>query len=61
LQDLLGMDGQLRRTEVDAERINVPDNPKHYWRYRMHLTLEDLRQAESFNTKLRKLIQQNGR
>ena len=39
LQDLLGMDPQLRRADVPAERINQPDNPKHYWRYRMHLTL----------------------
>jgi len=40
LQDLLGMDESLRRQDVNAERINVPANPKHYWRYRMHLTLE---------------------
>jgi len=61
LQDLLGMDGELRRKDVDAERINVPANPKHYWRYRMHLTLETLQQAEEFNDALCQAIRANGR
>ena len=61
LQDLLGMDGQLRRSHAQAERINIPADPKHYWRYRMHLTLERLRQAEKFNKELRGLIRQSGR
>lgn len=61
LQDLMGMDGDLRRAHAQAERINIPANPRHYWRYRMHLTLEKLQQAEQLNSKLRGLIQQNGR
>jgi 4-alpha-glucanotransferase len=61
LQDLLGMDGQLRRKDIDAERINVPANPKNYWRYRMHLTLEELLKADAFNERLNKLILQNKR
>jgi len=61
LQDLLGMDGELRRKDVDAERINVPANPKNYWRYRMHLTLEKLQQAEEFNVALCQAIRINGR
>jgi 4-alpha-glucanotransferase len=61
LQDLLGMDGELRRKDVDAERINVPANPKNYWRYRMHLTLEKLQQAEEFNAALCQAIRANGR
>ena len=52
LQDLLGMDEELRRKDVSAERINVPADPKNYWRYRMHLTLEQLRLMESFNLEL---------
>ncbi len=55
------MDGQLRRKDIDAERINVPANPKNYWRYRMHLTLEELQQADIFNSHLNKLISQNKR
>lgn len=61
LQDLLGMDESLRRTDANAERINIPANPKHYWRYRMHLTLESLLKAETFNRHLRGLVQQHGR
>ena len=47
--------------DVDAERINVPANPKNYWRYRMHLTLEKLQQAEAFNDGLNKSIRAAGR
>lgn len=56
LQDLLGMDGSLRRENPNDERINVPANPKHYWRYRMHLYLDELQQAETFNAELKALI-----
>ena len=52
---------QLRRNEVEAERINVPANPNFYWRYRLHLDLEQLLQAKDFNARLAKLIPQNGR
>jgi 4-alpha-glucanotransferase len=61
LQDLLGMDETLRRADFSAERINVPANPKHYWRYRLHLTLQELLQAESFNTGLSSLVRHNHR
>jgi 4-alpha-glucanotransferase len=61
LQDLLGIDGHLRRPNPDEERINIPANPKHYWRYRMHLTLEDLLEAHDFNAELRACVEQAGR
>lgn len=61
LQDLLGTDEKLRRADYAAERINIPANPRHYWRYRMHLTLEKLQQADNFNQELRKCIIQSGR
>ena len=61
LQDLLGMDGALRRADVDAERINVPDNPHFYWRYRMHLPLETLGWAENFKRLVLTLVRQSGR
>jgi 4-alpha-glucanotransferase len=61
LQDLLGLDSELRRPDVDAERINIPANPNHYWRYRMHLTLENLITAKKFNEHLASLIQSSGR
>jgi 4-alpha-glucanotransferase len=61
LQDLLGMDGALRRPDVDAERINVPAIPNYYWRYRMHLTLEAMGQAKPFNQLVQTLVRQSGR
>jgi len=61
LQDLLGMDAHLRRTDVAAERINVPAIPNFYWRYRLHLTLEKLAQADEFNSHLKQLLIESGR
>ena len=54
LQDWLSID-------VQEERINVPANPRNYWRYRMHLTLEQLMKAEELNDKIRELIKYTGR
>jgi 4-alpha-glucanotransferase len=56
LQDWLAIDEKLRRNDPDAERINVPANPNHYWRYRMHLTLEALNDAEEFNQNVKSLV-----
>lgn len=61
LQDLLGGDEQLRRADPADERINVPANPKHYWRYRMHLTLEQLQKEKNFNQDLKDYIKASGR
>ena len=58
LQDWMSMDGKWRNPRVNDERINIPSNPHHYWRYRMHLTLEQLMQAESLNSKIRTMIDQ---
>lgn len=56
LQDWFSIDESLRFEDADAERINVPANPRHYWRYRMHLTLEELMATESFNDKITQMI-----
>jgi len=61
LQDWLAMDESLRLPDANAERINVPANPKHYWRYRMHITIEELMKAEGLNGKIRQLIIDSGR
>jgi 4-alpha-glucanotransferase len=57
----LGVDETIRRNEPDEERINVPANPKHYWRYRMHINLEDLILSKSFNQSWKEAIQSSGR
>ena len=61
LQDWLSIDEKWRNPNVQDERINIPANPRHYWRYRMHLTLEQLMKAESLNEKIKSLIKQTGR
>ena len=61
LQDLLGMDGDLRRADVDAERINVPAIPNFYWRYRLHLDLQKLLRAKKFNSHLSELFRESSR
>ncbi len=61
MQDLLGLDPHLRHSNPWEERINVPANPKHYWRYRMHLPLERLVQEERFNSSLHAMIARTGR
>ena len=55
------MSEQWRNRNIQAVRINIPPIPQHYARYRMHITLEDLMQAESINTKIRELIVLTGR
>ena len=55
LQDWLSIDGSLRKADAASERINNPANPNHYWRYRMHITLEELIAATSFNRKVKEL------
>lgn len=60
-QDWLAIDGQLRRPNPAEERINVPANSRHFWRYRMHMTLETLLAADALNDRIRRLIAENGR
>ena len=61
LQDWLSMDPALRRQNPNEERINVPANSRHYWRYRMHLTVEKLASAKDFNETLTGMIAASGR
>jgi 4-alpha-glucanotransferase len=60
-QDLVGIDGELRLEDYRSERINIPSVPEHYWRYRMHLSLERLMGEESFTNALREDINASGR
>ena len=60
-QDWTSMDETLRAENPDEERINVPANPHHYWRYRMPITIEELLSKKSFNQKIKDKIAQNKR
>lgn len=61
LQDILGMSDSLRRENPHDERINNPANPKHYWRYRMHMSLEHLIRQHEFNKEFRDYVENSGR
>ncbi len=61
LQDILGISKILRRTDPNEERINIPAESKHYWNYRMHISLENLVKEVEFNEALKADIMACGR
>ena len=61
LQDWLSMDGELRSKNPREERINVPSDAYNRWKYRMHLTIEELLQAYNYNNKVRTMVQRSKR
>lgn len=61
IQDIIAIDGDLRRTIPEEERINVPANPHHYWRYRFHMNIEDLIDEDTFNDNIQQMITSAGR
>ena len=60
-QDYIAIDAGLRHEHPFAERINVPSNPRNFWCYRMHITLEQLLTEDRFNDKVKELISNSGR
>ena len=61
LQDWLSMDTELRSKSPREERINVPSDPYNHWKYRMHLTIEELLKADKYNNKVKTMIQRSKR
>ena len=61
IQDWLAISERLRLADQNAERINIPANPKHYWRYRMHLNIEDLISDQEFTGEISGMIEESGR
>ena len=61
LADWLSMDGELRSKHPQDERVNVPSDPFNHWRYRMHLTIEELLAASRYNNKVRTMITRSRR
>lgn len=61
IQDLVAMDEKLRFPDALAEQINEPSNPKHYWRFRFHLPIETLLDAEVLNIKIKSMVKESGR
>ena len=61
LQDWFAIDERIRLADANAERINIPANPKHYWRYRMHMTIEQLLADRDYNDQVKELVDEAGR
>ena len=61
IQDLLATNPELRRKNPDDEKINEPSNPKHYWRYRFHIPIEQLLKEDSFNKHILDMVEASGR
>ncbi|MBP7509822.1 MAG: 4-alpha-glucanotransferase, partial [Prolixibacteraceae bacterium] len=61
IQDIISIDGKLRWSEIDKERINVPSDEKNKWKYRMILPLEDLINSTDFNEEVSEMINRSGR
>ena len=60
-QDWMAIDVVLRNEHPLAERINVPSNPRNFWCYRMHITLEQLLTEDVYNKKITEMITNSGR
>lgn len=60
-QDWMALDTKLCHEHPNAERINVPSNPRNFWCYRMHMTLEQLLNEDEFNTRIKEMITESGR
>ncbi|XP_050231099.1 4-alpha-glucanotransferase DPE2 [Mercurialis annua] len=61
LQDLLALKGEYMTRPATEETINDPTNPKHYWRYRAHVTLESLTKDAELKSSIKGLIRASGR
>ncbi|XP_073158543.1 4-alpha-glucanotransferase DPE2-like [Henckelia pumila] len=61
LQDLLALKEEYMTRPAVEETINDPSNPKHYWRYRVHVTLESLLKDKEHITTIKNLVQASGR
>ena len=61
IQDWMAMDENIRLPDENGERINIPADSSHYWRYRMHLNIEDLMTNRDFSATVAELIRQTGR
>ena len=56
LQDWMSVSEKLSDTNPADDRINIPASPNHYWRWRMHITLEQLIGETEFNNEISNAI-----
>lgn len=61
LQDLLALKEEYTTRPAAEETINDPTNPKHYWRYRVHVSLESLQKDTELKAIIKDLVRGSGR
>ncbi|OEL17021.1 4-alpha-glucanotransferase DPE2 [Dichanthelium oligosanthes] len=61
LQDLLALKDKYTTRPAPEETINDPTNPKHYWRFRVHVTLESLLDDKDIQATIKDLVTSSGR
>jgi len=61
LQDWMSVNEKVRNRFAYSERINNPAVPHWMWKYRMHITIEQLQESDALNNQISKLIKESGR
>lgn len=56
MQDVVALSPKYMGRAAAEETINDPTNPRHYWRYRIHYTVEDLLEDEPLLADLQALL-----
>nr|CAB3458886.1 unnamed protein product [Digitaria exilis] len=59
--DLLALKDKYTTRPAPEETINDPTNPKHYWRFRVHVTLESLLDDKDIQATIKDLVTSSGR
>ncbi|KAM0907019.1 hypothetical protein ACQ4PT_016421 [Festuca glaucescens] len=61
LQDLLALKDKYTTRPAVEETINDPTNPKHYWRFRLHVPLESMLEDKDIQATIKELVTSSGR
>lgn len=61
IQDFFALEPDLRVKNVEQERINIPANPRNYWKYRMHVSIEKLCGMKAFNSRIKAMLEDSNR
>ena len=61
IQDFFALNPDFRVENPEQERINVPANPRNYWKYRMHINIETLLKSRKFNGNIRGMLDDSNR
>ena len=60
-QDLLALESSYAQRPAEEETINDPTNNRHYWRFRLHVRLEDMLANSEWLADIREMVNESGR